>query len=256
MDYIKEFYNNYDEDGRLTDKKHLPEFLITMNYILRYLSPNAKILETGAGAGRYSIALAEKGYDITAVEFVPHNIEIMKTKVKCNHRITIYEGNACNLDFLKNESFDIVLLLGPMYHLFNDEDKHSAISEALRVVKKKGIVFSAYCNSDTTVLNAFEKRNFIEYYEKGMIDKSFHTVSKPSDVFELYRKEDIDRLMQSFNVKRLHYVSTDLVTYMISSINDFTDKEFSMYMTYLLSICERPDMAGLSFHMLDIFRKN
>lgn len=255
MDYIKEFYSNYDENGRLTDKKHLPEFLITMNYIDKYLFPNTKILEIGAGTGRYSIALAEKGYDVTAVELVPYNIEIMKTKVNNNQRITIYEGNACNLNFLQDDSFDIVLLLGPMYHLFSDKDKNSAISEALRVVKKKGVVFSSYCNSDTTVINAFEKRKFIEYYEKGMIDKSFHTFSNPSDVFELYRKEDIDRLMQSFNIKRLHYVAVDLITYMINSINDFTDEEFSMYMKYLLSICERPDMAGLSFHMLDIFRK-
>ena len=135
--YIKEYYNNYDEEGRLLKKNRLPEYLTTMRYIEKYLTPNAKILEIGAGTGRYSIALADKGYAVDAVELVPHNISIMKKKVKPNHRINIYEGNACNLSFLESNTYDIVLLLGPMYHLFTDEDKHKAISESIRVAKKR-----------------------------------------------------------------------------------------------------------------------
>ena len=62
MGIIEEFYSKYDEDKRLTSKNHLPEYLITMKFIEKYLFPSAKIAEIGAGTGRYSVALAEKGY--------------------------------------------------------------------------------------------------------------------------------------------------------------------------------------------------
>lgn len=136
MESIIEFYNNYDEDSRLKRKNRMPEYLTTMKYIEKYLKPNSKIIEIGAGTGRYSIALADMGYDVTAVELVPHNINIMKKKVKPKHNIKIYEGNACDLSFIDSDTYDIVLLLGPMYHLFTDEDKHKAIGEALRVAKR------------------------------------------------------------------------------------------------------------------------
>lgn len=93
MGYIENYYNSYDEDKRLTRKNRLPEYVITMKYIEKYLTPNSKIIEIGAGTGRYSLTLAEKGYDVTAVELVPHNIDIMKKKVKSFHKIKIYEGN-------------------------------------------------------------------------------------------------------------------------------------------------------------------
>lgn len=72
MESIIEFYNNYDEDSRLKRKNRMPEYLTTMKYIEKYLKPNSKIIEIGAGTGRYSIALADMGYDVTAVELVPH----------------------------------------------------------------------------------------------------------------------------------------------------------------------------------------
>lgn len=155
MKEVIEFYNKYDEDNRLQRKTHLPEYLITMKYIKKYLTPDSKILEIGAGTGRYSIALADMGYDVTSVELVPHNIDILKTKIKAEHKIKVFEGNACDLSFIEDNTYDIVLLLGPMYHLFNDSDKHKALSEAIRVTKKCGIIYSAYCNNDTCVYKLF-----------------------------------------------------------------------------------------------------
>lgn len=155
MNNIINYYNSYNEDKRLTRKSHLPEYLTTMRYIEKYLKPDSKILEIGAGTGRYSLELADKGYEVDAVELVPHNIEIMKRKVKRKHHINIYEGNACDLSFLESNTYDIVLLLGPMYHLFTDDDKHKAIREAIRVAKHDGIIYAAYCNNDTCMYKMF-----------------------------------------------------------------------------------------------------
>ena len=57
MKEIIEFYNKYDEDNRLKSKTHLPEYLITMKYIKKYLTPNSKILEIGAGTADIRLRL-------------------------------------------------------------------------------------------------------------------------------------------------------------------------------------------------------
>lgn len=69
---IKDYYNNYDEENRLLSRYGMVEFATTMNYIEKYLTPNAKIIEIGAGTGRYSHTLAQKGYTVDAVELVEH----------------------------------------------------------------------------------------------------------------------------------------------------------------------------------------
>lgn len=254
---IINYYNNYDEENRLTSKSHLPEYLTTMKYIEKYLKPDSKILEIGAGTGRYSITLAEKGYMVDAVELVPHNIEILKKKVKSSHKINIYEGDACNLSFLDDNTYDMVLLLGPMYHLFTETDKHKAMSESIRVAKHDGVIYAAYCNSDTCIYNMFRKRIILEYLEKDLIDENYHAKSNPKEIFELYRKSDIDNLMKNYDVTRLHFVGVDMLSeYNAELINSLSEKEFDEYLKFHFIICERDDLTGFSAHMLDIFRKN
>ena len=256
MDSIKEYYNHYDEDGRLLKKNRRPEYLLTMEYIEKYLTDGAKILEIGAGTGRYSVTLADKGYDVTAVELVPHNIEIMKKKVKEKHNIKIIEGNAVDLSFLDNETYDIVLLLGPMYHLFTDEDKHAALSEAIRVAKAGGIIYAAYCNNDACMYKMFYKKRILGLLDKGMIKDDYHAVSSPNEIFQLYRKSDIDELMKSYNISRLHFVGVDMLSYVVNNkLNRLNKREFDEYLKFLRCICERDDLTGFSMHMLDIFKK-
>ena len=254
---VIDFYNNYDEEGRLMRKSRMPEYLTTMKYIEKHLTPGAKIIEIGAGTGRYSLALAELGYDVTAVELVPHNIEIMKKKVKPHHHIKIFEGNACDMSVFKSDTYDIVLLLGPMYHLFNDEDKHKALGEAIRLAKTDGVIYASYCNNDTSMYKFFYKNIVLDYLEKGLIKEDYHTVSAPEEIFELYRKADIDKLMENYNVTRLHFVGVDMLSYIFDDkFDDLSDREFEEYMKFLFNLCEREDCVGMSIHMLDVFRKN
>ncbi|MGN0461517.1 MAG: class I SAM-dependent methyltransferase, partial [Ruminococcus sp.] len=245
MNSIIEYYNNYDEEGRLKKKNRSPEYITTMRYIEKYLTPNSKIIEIGAGTGRYSITLAERGYDVTAVELVPHNIKIMKSKIKPEHNIKIYEGNACDLSFIGSDTYDIVLLLGPMYHLFTDEDKHKAISEAIRVSKKGGIIYSAYCNNDTCMYKMFYKKRILSYLDSGLIDDDYHAKSTPNEIFEFYRKPDIDELMKDYPVTRLHFVGVDMLSYLYNNkLNLLNKREFEEYLKFLSTICEREDLVG------------
>ena len=164
-----------------------------------------------------------------------------------------------DLSAFESDIYDITLLLGPMYHLFTTKDKLKALSEAIRVTKKDGIIFVAYCMGDASVLSyGFVRGQIYDIIDKCMLNtETFETFSKPWDIFELYRKEDIDKLRGEFNVTQLHFVATDGFTnYMRDTVDNMENQMYELYLKYHLAICERPDMVGFSHHTLDIFRKN
>jgi len=259
-DYIKDYYAAYDEDGRLLKPYGRVEFLTTMRYIEKYLTPNAKVCEIGAGTGRYSRAIADMGYAVDAVELSPHNIDVFKSHLKPTQNINVMEGNALDLHMLADGAYDITLVFGPMYHLYTVEEKRKVITEALRVTKPNGVVMVAYVISDAALMENFmfgAGWSWEEKFGRGMIDPvTFATKSEPEDIFELVRKEDIDHLMSPFAVERLNYVATDLFArYIKDSLTEMSDEIFDLYLRYHFAVCERADMVGVSSHVLDVFRK-
>ena len=203
MEALTNYYTTHNEDARLTSKHGMVEFLTTIHYVEKYLKPGMRILEIGAGTGRYSHYFAQNGYDVDAVELMECNIEVFKANTKDGENITVQQGDAVDLQNIPSEQYDITLLLGPMYHLYTDEDKIAAMSEAIRVTKKGGIVFAAYCNSDMTVYQFCFVRGGInnEQYSDLIDPDTFTLSSTPREIFALYRKEDIDKLMDTFGVE-------------------------------------------------------
>lgn len=259
--YLINFYNTYDEDHRLVSRHGSVEFLTTMRYIEKYLRPDGRVLEIGAGTGRYSHALARKGYAVDAVELVPHHIEIFRKNTLPGEHVTVTEGNALDLSAFANDSYDITLLLGPLYHLYSEEDKRQALREAIRVTKPGGIVFAAYVISDGSLLDEgfmHGKIDVAAYIRDGLLDaETFAAHSQPEDLFELVRKEDIDALMAAFPVRRLHCIASDgLSLLMRETIDSMEPETFALYLKHHFAICERPDVAGLSSHVLDVFQKD
>lgn len=258
--YLIDFYNNYDEDRRLALKHGSVEFLTTMRYIEKYIRPGDCVLEIGAGTGRYSHALARQGYTVDSVELIQHNIDIFRKNTQTNESITITQGNAMDLSAFKDNAYDLTLLLGPLYHLYNKTDKQQALREAIRVTKQGGVVFAAYVISDGCLLDeGFKRGNFsvAAYIEQGLIDsKTFAAKSQPKDLFELVRKENIDDLMSSFPVSRLHYIASDgAALFMREVVDAMDDATFALYLKYHFATCEREDLLGISSHVIDIFRK-
>lgn len=256
--YITEFYNNYDEEGRLTSENHSKvEYITTMTYLKKYLKDGMNILEVGAGTGRYSIELAHQGYRVHSLELVDGNLDILKSKILPHYDITAQQGNALDLSRYEDESFDITLVLGPMYHLYNDTDKIRALNEAARVTKKGGIVFVAYCMNEPTVLQyCFEKNKIHDCLDKNMLTEDFRCISTPQDIFELVRVEDIARLRSQVKLEHIQLIATDGHThYMRPVINEMDEKTFKIYMKYHLATCQRQDLIGASHHVLDILKK-
>ncbi len=259
MDYLEEYYNSYDEEKRLLSRHGQVEYLTTMKYIEECLEgiSDPGILEVGAGTGRYSVTLAKRGLKVTAVELVEHNLEILRSKLDNTERITAIQGNALDLSRFPDNSFDLTMLLGPMYHLFTKEEKLKALSEAVRVTKSGGHILVAYCMNEPTVIQyIFGMNHLHEMMERVMLTPDWHCVSDPAELFDLVRTEDIADLDAAVPVKRIKLVAADGATnYKREFIDAMDDETFGRWMDYHFAICERQDLIGASHHTLDILRK-
>ena len=255
---LEGFYSNYDEDNRLTSRHGMVEYLTTMRYIERYLHPGMRILEVGAGTGRYSHTLARKGYRVDAVELVEHNIEVFRANTQPGECVSVIQGDARDLSAYESNTYDMTLLLGPMYHLFSEEDKLKALSEAIRVTKKGGIIFVAYCGNEATILQfCFLRGMYMDPKYRSLIDPvTFKADSDPIELFELHRPEEIDALRAHFPVTQLHFVASDgYANYIRPQLAQMDEELYQSYLRYHFATCERRDVVGYSNHILDIFRK-
>ena len=253
---IKNHYENYDEDNRLIkDNTHNIEFLVTKEYIDKYLKENDKILEVGAGTGRYTIHYANEGYNITAIEYVKHNLDILKSKIKDNMNIRAEQGDAVDLSRFEDNTFDMTLVLGPLYHLYDDEDINKAISEAIRVTKKDGIIMIAYITNDG-VFAEWGVDHLLTGYPNDF-NKDFRLIRYPEGIFAPFYISEFKEIMSKYNVTLLNNIAVDGIVNIISDkLNNLSEEEFKVWVKYQLSICEREDLQGYSCHMLYICKKN
>ena len=256
MTELEKYYNKFNEDKRLNRRHGQVEFITSMKYIHKYLEgiSDARILDVGAGTGRYSVTLAEEGYDVTAVELVKYNLGILKKK---GSSVKAYQGNAMKLSRFEEESFDMTLVFGPMYHLYTFEDKLKALKEAKRVTKAGGVILVAYCMNEYGVLTyGFKENNIKTCMEDGRLNLDFHCVSEEKDLYDYVRLEDIDKLNQTARLERIQIVSADgPADYMRPVLNAMDEETFNLFVKYHLSTCERPELLGAGAHTLDILRK-
>ena len=257
-DYLMNYYNGYDEDGRLKNNRlGKVEYLTTRRYLDPLLAKDCKIAEIGAGTGRYSVTLAKEGYDVTAVELVQHNLDILKSKLDGSENIKTFLGNALDLNMLDDNTYDVTLLLGPMYHLYSEEDKTKALKEAVRITKPGGHILVACCMNEATVIQyVFSCNQLKSVMDLNMITDDWKCVSEPKDLFEMVRVEDIERLNATVPVERIKLVATDGASrYIREYLEEFDEETFVKWLSYHFATCERQDLIGATNHSLDILKK-
>lgn len=265
MDYLEKYYNEYDEEGRLLSQHGQVEYITTMTYIHKCLermkeqrsAEEFRILELGAGTGRYSLALAGEGYVVDAVELTKHNLEILRSKVTDRMQITASQGNALDLSRFADDTFDLTLVLGPMYHLYTREDQRQALREAVRVTRLGGYILAAYCMNESVVFQyEFLDGHIKEDLANGKLSADYHCLSKPEDLFVMMRKEEIEELAAQLPVERQVLIATDgLTVYMRNAVDAMDRETFDRWMEYHLLTCERQDLIGVTNHSLDILKK-
>src|SRR5271167_3168077 len=144
-------YENCPEDSRLLTGWGQLELARTQEIILRHLpAAPGRVLDVGGGSGIYSRWLGGLGYDAHLVDPVPRQVEYA-------HRFLGQIASAEVGDARKlaqpDESFDAVLLLGPLYHLTDSKERALALAEARRVLRPRGILMAAAINRFGSLLD-------------------------------------------------------------------------------------------------------
>ena len=257
MNEIEKYYNKFNEHKRLQSRHGQVEFAVTMKYIKNCIGNRKKlnILDVGAGTGRYSSSIYELGHNVTSIELVKKNLSVLKENYP---QITAMQGNALNLKKLKDESFDITLIFGPMYHLFSMEDKVKVLEEAKRVTKKGGHILVAYLMNEYAVITyAFKEGNLLKCLKENKLTKDFKCVTDEKDLYSYIRLSEIDEINKKADLMREKIIAVDGATdYIRPIINKMTDEEFEIYIDYQMSICEMQELIGASSHTLDILKRN
>ena len=288
------YYNKFNEEKRLQSRHGQVEYHTTMHYIHRQLellederedmrardtrmtgrmtgggeadtlprpvcdknstSPPLRIIDIGAGTGRYSVALAAEGYDVTAVELVKYNLGILRQK---GANVKAYQGNALKLKRFADDSFDLTLLFGPMYHLHSDADQIRALSEAKRVTRPGGIIMVAYVMNDYSVIKyGFMENHIAERVKNDALTDDFQIRHDENELYDYVRLEQIDALNQAVGLKRELIIAPDgPADYIRPVLNAMDEETFELFLQYQLKNCERPELLGASSHTVDILRK-
>lgn len=257
VEILNDFYHQSNEDQRLQTTRHGQlEFLTTLHYIHRYAPPHAKVLEIGAGTGRYSIALAKEGMDVTAVELVESNLSVLRENSRGMDHIQPYQGDATNLGRFANDSFDVTLVLGPLYHLYEKEDVNRAIDEAIRVTRPQGVILFAflsvyaimYANYLFGNWPAGQEENFTADYQVRHFKE------------QLFTGYDIPEFERLFDGKPTQWITTAGTDGLLEPIEErpdfhFSDADFQQFAAWYLAFAEKRELLGATNHLLYICRK-
>jgi SAM-dependent methyltransferase len=165
---IRHYRDDIDEGERITHGLGQLELLRTREIVRRHLPDGAlRVLDVGGATGVHAAWLAEDGHRVHVVDPVASQVaRVLESPGARAGQITADVGDARRLGF-EETSFDAVLLLGPLYHLTEREDRLTALAEARRVVKPGGPVFAAAISRFASLFDGLA-RGFL--FEPGFAD--------------------------------------------------------------------------------------
>ncbi len=269
MEKIVQYYSSFDEWGRL-DREPI-EFLVNRHHIQSNLPAQGRLLDIGAGPGKYSLALAELGYEITLADLTPRLVEMAKLKAReagLEHRFNgFHVADARDLSLFEDEQFDACLMLGPLYHLQLAEDRTKAVKELRRLTKKGGLVFAAFMSRVrhlTTSLmfpEAWKPNHTIQgvsdFLETGVFNHSDDGRFTGAYYFDI---DEIKPFMESNGFESLKLIGSGSIAGAMNSEQwnywkKLGDEDFGQVMQILMKASESPYILGTSSHLLYIGRR-
>ncbi len=263
MDPIEQWYDKeYDEWERL--ERHKIEFEITKRYMDKYITgQNQTIFDIGGGPGRYSFYLTQKGHRVSLLDLSRHNIHVARGK---SRELDIWledyiKGNALDLSTHDPESYDVVLLMGPLYHLIKEEDRQKAMVEALRVLKKDGIFIASFISNYAPIQDALtwlelngekeDVQNLLHYIYDG---RNKDGVGFTTAYFT--SKEEARLLMQKNGLKELAFVGVEnILGCKETDILKCTKENQEKWLELGFALSQEESLMGTSQHYLYIGQK-
>ena len=257
---MKGIYGDGREADRLTrTRAGQLEFLTTMSYIGRQAPHPCRVLELGAGTGAYTVALAQKGHQVTAVELLDKNFELLKRNTAPYPNVEAVQGDALDLRRWEDNTFYLTLSMGPMYHLYGKSGVDRAIDEAIRVTRTNGILIFAFLSVHAILYDNYlqaEPHSFRAGLAENF-DRDFRVRHFPEQVFTGYDVAEFEALFENKPVAHLRTVAADGMLELAEGRSDFamTDEDFRLFLAYHLLHCEKRELLGASGHLLFICRK-
>ncbi len=244
---VIDYYNTYDEDGRLfRNYSHQIEWLTTIHYFDNLIPNNSKIFDGCAGTGNYAFKLAQQGHSVVASDIVPRNVNIITEKQKKNPILKeVFVGDICNCNHYDNHYFDVVLCMGAFYHL-NESMRCKAMEQCLRLLNANGMLVISYINLLAVLhLNIAPQLANISEILKCYHAKSF------GDCFVYMMPEEIEKMADKYNLKILHHITVDENPLLrCENFCEAKKEDFEKYMKLHFSICENKNFLGCGLHNL------
>lgn len=262
---VQEYYNQNSNDEWRRLERHRMEFAVTMKALLEYLpSPPGRILDCGGGPGRYAIELAKRGYAVCLFDLSPGNLELARQKAtEAGVTIDSYEqGSAIDLSRFAGQSFDAVLLFGPLYHLLEESDRMQALREARRVLKPGGPLFCTFisryaAHRDLAYKSPADLSKKAELYrhilETGHIlpqspdqPEFIGYLSTPVEVGPFVHSAGLD-VHQVLGVEGLNYTNEE-------EVNQLSGEEWQAWVDLNYQLASDPSILGSVAHLLVVAR--
>jgi ubiquinone/menaquinone biosynthesis C-methylase UbiE len=263
---IVDFYSNYDEQNRLLNRYSI-ERIRTQEIIQRYIQEKSlKILDIGGAAGIYSFWLAELGHSVDLIDLTPkHVIQAKEHEIKSGTKLSsIVVGNAIKLPYETN-TYDIVLLMGPMYHILEVNKRIKSLKEARRVLKQDGIIFIAAISQYASLLDGF-KCDYIyddDFYKIMLSDIEYgahiNFTRKPQYFTNAYfhHPDKLKEEIESVGFKEVKIVAVEGFSNCIVGIEGKIKDE--RYLMNLLECIKKTEeeksILGISSHLIGIGKK-
>ena len=261
--YVVESYENYKEEERLTTQNSKKiEFITTIRVLEEYLSSPCKILDCAAGTGIYSFYFANKGFDVTATDITPRHIKLINLqKAKNQTKMQTAVLDATDMSVFEDETFDVVLNMGPFYHLILPEQRHKCLSECYRVLKKGGLLITAYIPRFFVFQYVAVKDS--QYFDAGLAKQLVNTGVLKHDDDKCFwtdtyysSMEEMETMYRLQNLELIDHFAQDGITPLLSQyVDDWSEEKFKIWCDYFYSICREKSLLGASNHSIIIGKK-
>jgi 2-polyprenyl-3-methyl-5-hydroxy-6-metoxy-1,4-benzoquinol methylase len=258
---VIDYYSGYDEENRLGGMYSI-EFLRSQDIILRNLKKKgSEILDIGGAAGRYSFWLAGLGHSVTLIDMTPKHIQqAQRTNKTADQKLAgIALGNACELPY-GDEEFDVVLLMGPLYHILDRGQRVSAIREARRVLRRGGVLFMAFISRFASMLDGFKFGLVLDESFRSILDgdlkKGAHINNTDNPKYfttaYLHHPDEIEGELESAGVILRNLYAVEGIANCIIDINEkVKDAAYRNYLFEKIRETEEDrSIIGISSHFM------